>query len=58
MDFAREVSEAKAMEDTINKFEETFGSGSHDNHMIPRRGALSPTTSGPVARAPSNNVSE
>ena len=26
------------MEDTITKFEETFGSGSHDSHMIPRRG--------------------
>ena len=41
VEFAREVSEAKAMENTINRFEETFGGGSHDHHMIPRRGTSS-----------------
>ena len=37
------MAEAKAMEDTINKFEETFGSGgSHDSHVIQRRGSATP----------------
>ncbi|CAI8027855.1 SCY1-like protein 2, partial [Geodia barretti] len=43
VEFARDVAEAKAMEDTINKFEETFGSGgSHDSHVIQRRGSATP----------------
>ena len=44
VEFAREVSEAKAMEDTINKFEETFGSGSGDSHVIQKHGASTPSS--------------
>ena len=55
--FARDVSEAKAMEDTITKFEETFGTGSHDSHMIPKRGSNIPsTTSGSSTTKPPQNV--
>ena len=53
------------MEDTINKFEETFGMGqSHDGHVIQKRGANnpgSPSGNGSLSTAqqmPSHDVSD
>ena len=61
VDFAREVSDTKAMEDAINTFEETFGAGSYDSHMIPKRGSTVPTTSSDglsTAKQSATNVSQ
>ena len=47
------------MEDTINKFEETFGTGSHDNQVIQKRGSINqrspPATSGSTAATVSSH---
>ena len=41
------------MEDTINKFEETFGTGSHEGQVIQKRGSINqrspPAVSGSTA---------
>ena len=43
VEFAREVSEAKAMDDTVNKLEQMFSGGGESPASGPRRGT-SPTT--------------
>ena len=43
VEFAREVSEAKAMDDTVNKLEQMFSGGGESPAAAPRRGT-SPTT--------------
>lgn len=43
VEFAREVSEAKAMDDTVNKLEQMFSGGGESPASAPRRGT-SPTT--------------
>ena len=44
------------MEDTINKFEETFGSGSHDSHVIQKRGSGTPKSPPFGGGTTTNNV--
>ena len=43
VEFAREVSEAKAMDDTVNRLEQMFSGGGESPGSAPRRGT-SPTT--------------
>ena len=50
VEFAREVAEVKAMEDSINRLEGMFGgSGSHETFTAPRRGTSLATGTGRCA---------